>query len=28
MAELKTHSGQPGEACRHYQKALALCRAQ
>lgn len=27
MAELKTHSGQPGEACLHYQKALALCRA-
>ena len=28
MAELKTQSGQPGEACLHYQKALALCRAQ
>jgi HemY protein len=28
MAELKTQSGQPGDACRHYQKALALCRAQ
>ncbi|PKO63290.1 MAG: porphyrin biosynthesis protein, partial [Betaproteobacteria bacterium HGW-Betaproteobacteria-17] len=28
MAELKTQSDQPGEACRHYQKALALCRAQ
>jgi HemY protein len=28
MAELKTQSGQPGEACQHYQKALALCRAQ
>jgi HemY protein len=28
MAEMKTQSGQPGEACRHYQKALALCRAQ
>ncbi|MDP2056579.1 MAG: heme biosynthesis protein HemY, partial [Thiobacillus sp.] len=28
MAELKTQSGQPGEACRHYQKALALYRAQ
>ncbi len=28
MAELKTQSEQPGEACRHYQKALALCRAQ
>ena len=27
MAELKTQSGQPGEACRHYQKALALCGA-
>jgi HemY protein len=26
MAELKSQSGQPGEACRHYQKALALCR--
>ncbi len=28
MAELKAQSGQPGEACQHYQKALALCRAQ
>ena len=28
MAELKTQSGQPGEACKHYQKALALCRTQ
>jgi HemY protein len=28
MAELKTQSGQPSEACRHYQKALALCRTQ
>ncbi|HUX29368.1 MAG TPA: heme biosynthesis protein HemY [Thiobacillus sp.] len=28
MAELKTQSGQPGEACKHYQKALSLCRAQ
>lgn len=28
MAELKTQSGQSGEACVHYQKALALCRAQ
>lgn len=28
MAELKTQSGQSGEACLHYQKALALCRAQ
>jgi HemY protein len=27
MAELKTQSGQLGEACLHYQKALALCRA-
>jgi HemY protein len=27
MAELKAQSGQTGEACRHYQKALALCRA-
>jgi HemY protein len=27
MAELKTQSGQPSEACKHYQKALALCRA-
>lgn len=27
MAELKTQGGQPGEACQHYQKALALCRA-
>ncbi len=27
MAELKTQSSQPGEACKHYQKALALCRA-
>jgi len=26
MAELKTHNGQPSEACQHYQKALALCR--
>ncbi len=26
MAELKAHSGQPSEACQHYQKALALCR--
>lgn len=26
MAELKTQSGQPSEACRHYEKALALCR--
>lgn len=28
MAELKTQSGQTGEACQHYQKALGLCRAQ
>ncbi len=28
MAELKTQSGQATEACQHYQKALALCRAQ
>lgn len=28
MAELKTQNGQPGEACQHYQKALALCRVQ
>lgn len=28
MAELKAHSGQPGEACEHYRKALALCRAE
>ena len=27
MAELKTQSGQAGEACQHYQKALVLCRA-
>lgn len=26
MAEFKTQGGQPGEACKHYQKALALCR--
>ena len=26
MADLKTHGGQPSEACQHYQKALALCR--
>lgn len=25
MAEFKTQSGQPGEACQHYRKALALC---
>jgi HemY protein len=28
MAEFKAQSGQPAEACQHYQKALALCRAQ
>jgi HemY protein len=28
MAELRTQSGQTGEACQHYQKALALYRAQ
>ncbi len=28
MAEFKTQSGQPGEACEHYRKALALCHAQ
>jgi HemY protein len=28
MAEFKTQSGQPAEACQHYRKALALCRAQ
>lgn len=28
MAELRTQSGQTGEACQHYQKALALCRAE
>lgn len=28
MAALKMQSGQPSEACRHYQKALELCRAQ
>ena len=27
MAELKAQSGQSTEACQHYQKALALCRA-
>lgn len=27
MAEFKTQSGQPGEACQHYRKALALCHA-
>jgi len=28
MAELKSQSGQPGEACEHYRKALVLCRGQ
>lgn len=28
MAELKNQSGQPAEACRHYQKALELCCAE
>lgn len=28
MAELKTQSGQSGEACQHYQKALTLCRSE
>jgi HemY protein len=28
MAELKTQSGQTGEACQHYQRALELCRSQ
>ncbi|MHB1352280.1 MAG: heme biosynthesis HemY N-terminal domain-containing protein [Thiobacillus sp.] len=28
MAELKTQSGQTGDACRHYQKALTLCRSE
>lgn len=28
MAELKTQSGQTGEACQHYQKALTLCRSE
>ncbi|MEW6118750.1 MAG: heme biosynthesis protein HemY [Pseudomonadota bacterium] len=28
MAELRAHSGQAGEACQHYQKALALCRGE
>lgn len=28
MAELKSQSGQPGEACQHYRKALALCREE
>ena len=26
MAELKARNDQPGEACQHYRKALALCR--
>lgn len=28
MAELKERTGQAGEACAHYRKALALCRGQ
>lgn len=28
MAELKARNAQPTEACQHYQKALALCRAE
>lgn len=28
MAELKTQSGQTGDACQHYQKALTLCRSE
>jgi HemY protein len=28
MAELREKTGQPGEACQQYQKALALCRAE
>jgi len=27
MAELRNQSGQTGEACQHYRKALDLCRA-
>jgi HemY protein len=27
MAELRNQNGQTGEACQHYQRALALCRA-
>ena len=28
MAELREKTGQAGEACKHYQKALALCRLE
>lgn len=28
MAELREKTGQASEACRHYQKALALCRLE
>lgn len=28
LAELKSQSGQSGEACQHYQKALAICRGE
>ena len=28
LAELREKSGQAGEACKHYQKALALCRLE
>lgn len=28
MAELREKTGQTGEACKHYQKALALCRLE
>lgn len=28
MAELREKAGQVGEACKHYQKALALCRLE
>jgi HemY protein len=28
MAELREKTGQIGEACQHYQKALALCRSE
>jgi len=28
MAELREKTGQTGDACKHYQKALALCRLE
>lgn len=28
MAELREKTGQAGDACKHYQKALALCRLE